>query len=34
MGGNQLDFSDYEFTTAKRQTKREEFLSEMEAVAP
>lgn len=29
MGGKQLGFSDYELTTAKKQTKREKFLSEM-----
>ena len=34
MGGKQLGFSDYELTTAKKQTKRETFLSEMEAVVP
>ncbi len=34
MGGKQLGFSDYEQTTAKKQTKREKFLSEMEAVVP
>jgi len=34
MGGKQLSFSDYELTTAKKQTKREKFLSEMEVVAP
>ena len=34
MGGKQLGFSDYELTTAKKQTKREKFLSEMEAVVP
>ena len=28
MGGKQLGFSDYELTTAKKQTKREKFLSE------
>jgi transposase, IS5 family len=33
MGGKQLGFSDYELTTAKKQTKHEKFLSEMEAVA-
>jgi hypothetical protein len=33
MGGKQLGFSDYELTTAKKQTKREKFLSEMEVVA-
>ena len=32
MGGKQLGFSDYELTTAKKQAKREKFLSEMEAV--
>ena len=32
MGGKQLGFSDYEITTAKKQTKLEKFLSEMEAV--
>ena len=34
MGGKQLGFSDYELTPAKKQTKREKFLSEMEAVVP
>jgi IS5 family transposase len=34
MGGKQLDFSDCELTTAKKQTKRERFLSEMEVVMP
>ena len=34
MGGKQLGFSDYELTTAKKQTKREKFLAEMEAVVP
>jgi transposase, IS5 family len=34
MGGRQLGFTDYELTTAKKQTKREKFLSEMEAVVP
>jgi IS5 family transposase len=34
MGGKQLGFSDYEITTAKKQTKREKFLSGMEAVVP
>jgi IS5 family transposase len=32
MGGKQLGFSDYKQTTAKKQTKREGFLAEMEAV--
>jgi hypothetical protein len=34
MGGKQLGFFDYELTTPKKQTKREKFLSEMEAVVP
>ena len=34
MGCKQLGFSDYELTTAKKQTKREKFLSEMDAVVP
>jgi IS5 family transposase len=34
MGGKQLGFSDYEQTTAKKQSKREKFLAEMEAVVP
>ena len=34
MGGTQLGFSDYELTTAKKQTKLEKFLSEMEVVVP
>ena len=34
MGGKQLGFSDYELATAKKQTKREKFLSETEAVVP
>ena len=33
-GGQQLGFSDYELTTAKKQTKREKFLAEIEAVVP
>jgi len=32
MAGRQLGFSEYELTTAKKQTKREKFLSEMEEV--
>jgi hypothetical protein len=32
MGGKQFGFSDYELTTAKKKTKREKFLSEMEVV--
>ena len=34
MGGKQLGFSDDELTTAKKQAKREKFLSEMKAVVP
>ena len=34
IGGKQLGFSDYELTTAKKQTKREKFLAEIEAVVP
>jgi IS5 family transposase len=35
MGGKQqLSFSDYELTTAKKQTKREKFVCEVEAFAP
>jgi hypothetical protein len=30
----QLGFSDYELTTAKKQTKREKFLAEMEVGLP
>ncbi len=34
MGGIKLGFSDYELTTAKKQTKREKFLSEIEVIVP
>jgi hypothetical protein len=34
MGGQQLGFGDYEQSRAKKRTKRERFLSEMEAVVP
>ena len=34
MGGKQLGFGDYEQTTAKKRTKREKFLAEMEEVVP
>lgn len=34
MGGKQLGFTDYELTTAKKRTKREKFLAEMEGVLP
>ena len=32
IGGKQLGFSEFELTTAKKKTKREKFLAEMEAV--
>jgi len=32
MCGKQLGISDYELTTAKKQTKREKFFAEMKAV--
>ena len=34
MGGKQHGFSEYELTTANKQTKWEKFLSEMELVVP
>ena len=34
MGGKQLGFTDYEQSTAKKRTKREKFLAEMEIVVP
>ncbi len=34
IGGKQLGFSDYEQSTAKKHTKREKFLAEMEKVVP
>ena len=34
MGGKQLGFGDYEQATAKKRTRRERFLQEMEAVVP
>jgi len=34
MGGKQLGFSDYEQSTAKKRTKRDKFLTEMEKVVP
>lgn len=34
MGGMQLGFSDYEQTTPKKWTNREQFLTEIEAVVP
>jgi IS5 family transposase len=33
MGGKHLGFSDYEQLTAKKRTKREKFLAEMEQVS-
>jgi hypothetical protein len=32
MGGKQLGFGDYEQSTAKKQTKKEKFLAEMDKV--
>jgi IS5 family transposase len=32
MGGRQLSFGDYEQSTAKKRTRRERFLAEMDAV--
>ncbi|MEA5417414.1 hypothetical protein VB757_20080, partial [Synechococcus sp. BA-132 BA5] len=34
MNGKQLGFADHEQSMAKKRTKRERFLSEMEAVVP
>ena len=34
MGGKQFGFGDYEQSTAKKRTRRERFLAEMEAVVP
>ncbi len=34
MGGKQLGFGDYEQNTARKRTKRERFLAQMEAVVP
>jgi IS5 family transposase len=34
MGSKQLGFGDYEQSTAKRRTRRERFLAEMESVVP
>ena len=34
MGGKQLCFSDYEQSTAKKRTKKEKFLAEMDLVVP
>ena len=34
LGGKQLGFADYEQTTAKKRTKKEKFLAEMDQVVP
>jgi len=34
MGSKQLSFGDYEQATAKKRTRRERFLAEMEKVVP
>jgi IS5 family transposase len=34
MGSKQLGFGDYEQATAKKRTRRERFLAEMEKVVP
>lgn len=34
MGGKQLGFSDYEQSTAKKRTKKEKFLAEMDQMVP
>jgi transposase, IS5 family len=34
VGGKQLGFSNYELTAAKKRTKREKFLAEMEIMMP
>jgi IS5 family transposase len=34
IGGKQLGFGDYEQTTARKRTKRECFLGQMQAVVP
>ena len=34
MGGKQLGFSDYEQSTAKKRTKKEKFLADMDQVVP
>ena len=34
MGAKQFGFGDYEQSTAKKHTKRERFMAEMEAVVP
>ena len=34
MGGKQFGFGDHEQSTAKKRTRRERFLAEMEALVP
>jgi IS5 family transposase len=34
MGSKQFGFGDYEQSTAKKRTRREKFLAEMEVVVP
>jgi len=34
MGGKQLGLSESELTTAKKQTKRQKFMTSMEALVP
>jgi len=34
MGGKQLGFGDYEQATAKKRTRRERFLAEIQKVVP
>jgi IS5 family transposase len=34
MGGKKFGFSDYELTTAKKKTKREKFLPDMDVMVP
>jgi IS5 family transposase len=34
MGGKQLGISESELTTAKKQTKRQKFMTSMEALVP
>ena len=34
MGGKQLGFADYKQTTAKKRTKKEKFLADMDQVVP
>ena len=34
MGGKQLGFTDYKITTAKKESKREKFSSQLEVLVP